>query len=281
MYAIFLQLQKENPDGIMRHFTRLLHRTVDDELSAIVPTVRVDPRRPSCNTSCDFAVGDRVDAFLKFTKTPEFNLTTHLLIAESDYLFIGAVQRGNLPEHNNFIGFPFGYILPDWPEHVDLAHRFFPGDLASVPQSGPAPALLTTRTFKRIAPVWADVQNQMDNDTDAVKTYGWVRDMYSFDFALAKRKIRAFTPSEPWSPLMVQIPADSEIGEAVLIHYTWSPIISVNGTKLWSFDKRSYSANSVQNRTFPRAAAVPRATSARAALHRLQEAPGRPGLAGG
>lgn len=231
---------------MLRHFTRVLHRTVDDELSAVVPTVRVDPRRPDCDRGCDFVVGDRADAFVKFSKRPEFNLCLHVLIAETDYLFFDKIPRESLPENNTFVGYSYGYINPSWPDHVALAHRYYPSDLNLVPSSGPAPGLLTGRTFRKLAPMWADIQNAMDADPDVVKTYGWVRDMYSFSFALARRKIRAFIPSVPFNQLMVQIPADDQIGQAVCIHYSWGAVISINETKVWSFDKRTYDAQTMQ-----------------------------------
>jgi hypothetical protein len=43
---------------------------------------------------------------------------------------------------------------------------------------------------------------------------------------------------------MVQPPADVTLGDAIVIHYTWGPIISINGTEVWRFDKRAYEGNS-------------------------------------
>lgn len=52
--------------------------------------------------------------------------------------------------------------------------------------------------------------------------------------------MRQHVPLVPFNPLMVQPPADVTLGDAVILHYTWGPIISVDGTVVWQFDKRSY-----------------------------------------
>lgn len=44
----------------------------------------------------------------------------------------------------------------------------------------------------------------------------------------------------PVCKLIVQPPADMVVGDAAMFHYTWGSIWSVNGTKVWSFDKRFY-----------------------------------------
>ena len=45
----------------------------------------------------------------------------------------------------------------------------------------------------------------------------------------------------PKQKLIVQPPADMVVGDAAMCHYTWGSIWSaMNGTKLWSFDKRFY-----------------------------------------
>jgi hypothetical protein len=47
----------------------------------------------------------------------------------------------------------------------------------------------------------------------------------------------------PLSPLMAQPPADHQIGNASLLHYTWGSIFKDtlnNDTQVWAFDKRFY-----------------------------------------
>jgi|688.fasta_scaffold02105_22 hypothetical protein len=64
--------------------------------------------------------------------------------------------------------------------------------------------------------------------------------MYSYSFAALKSGVRHHTSLVPFNPLMVQPPADVTLGDAAILHYTWGPRISVNGTLVWSFDKREY-----------------------------------------
>lgn len=66
-----------------------------------------------------------------------------------------------------------------------------------------------------------------------MKAFGWVRDMYSYSFAAARSGVRHHTALVPLNTLMAQIPADSTLGEAVILHFTWGLIVSVNGTKVW------------------------------------------------
>ena len=73
------------------------------------------------------------------------------------------------------------------------------------------------------------------------KVFGWVRDMYAFDFALASVGIEVHYPPVPFNKLMVQPPADVRLGAASFMHYTWSPILSdKTGATRWRFDKRQF-----------------------------------------
>jgi hypothetical protein len=44
------------------------------------------------------------------------------------------------------------------------------------------------------------------------------------------------------SPLMVQPPADDQLRDAALCHYTWETLVEENGEEIWIFDKRKYTA---------------------------------------
>ena len=240
MYNSWLQMKADlGRRNLLTHFTRVLHRTTDDELSASIPTVRINPRRPECDKGCDFPVGDRAAALHAFTKTQQFAVCSHIMLVETDYVFVNSPSLADLPGHGVFYGFPFGYVNPSYANFTAVAKRYFSGNLETVPPTGPAPGLVTTRTFKKIAPIWEALQEAMENDLEARKAWGWVRDMYGFSFALARAHVTTFIPSVPFTALMVQIPADDHVGNASAIHYTWGPVISVEGNVTWKYDKRS------------------------------------------
>jgi hypothetical protein len=242
MYATWLAAASAaGPDGVMTVFTRVLHRGSDDELMTEVPTQRFAPARPACDTYCDFPVSDRSVALAQWALTPDAARCSHIMMVETDYLFVRAVPRHVLPSAGHAVGFHFGYIVPT--SIAGVSRRFFPeakGSLESVAQTGNAPQLLTAADFRAIMPAWVAMQRRIDADAEAVKEYNWVRDMYGYTFAAAELGIRHHVPLVPFNPLMVQPPADVALGEAALLHYTWGPIVSVAGKVLWQFDKRSY-----------------------------------------
>ena len=130
---------------------------------------------------------------------------------------------------------------------VALSQRFFPessGSLDSVPQTGNSPQIMTAEDFRLMMPAWRDMNAKVEGDADAVREFNWVRDMYAYSFAAANTGIRHHVPLVPWNPIMVQPPADTVLGQAAILHYTWGPIISVGqGAEkkvLWQFDKRQY-----------------------------------------
>ena len=244
MYATWLAASKAaGPEGVMTVFTRVLHRGSDDDLMTEVPTKRFDPARPSCDTYCDFPVSDRSVALAQWALTADARRCSHIMMVETDYLFVRAVPRHVLPVQGHAVGFHFGYISPSDPHTAHISRRFFPeasGSLDSVAQTGNAPQLLTAADFRAIMPAWVDMQKRIDADSEAVREYNWVRDMYGYTFAAAACGVRHHVPLVPFNHLMVQPPADVTLGEAAILHYTWGPIISKDGVQLWKFDKRIY-----------------------------------------
>ena len=132
-------------------FTRVLHRSKDDGLEVEVPTVRVKPLDPACDVQCGFVVKDRPYAMRQFLDEPSNVLASHIFLAETDYVFLRPLalpaSEAELP-----MGFPFGYILPNWPTITHIMRRHFPeehGDLKRLSWgshgegSGPAPVLIS------------------------------------------------------------------------------------------------------------------------------------------
>jgi len=251
MYATWQAAGAAEPADakLMTVFTRVLHRSTEDELMMEVPTKRIDPLRPSCDTYCDFPVADRAQALTDWSKSEDAQQCSHIMMVETDYLFVRAVPPAVLPAPGHAVGFHFGYIAPDAPSAAPLSKRFLPppldAELARVPQTGNAPQLLTAADFRTIMPAWAAMQVRVEADQDAIREFNWVRDMYAYSFAVATLGITHHIPLVPYNPLMVQPPADVTLGQAAILHYTWGPIVSlwngtVNGKVLWQFDKRTY-----------------------------------------
>ena len=73
-------------------FTRILHRTTNDELMDEIPTFRADPVQPECDVWCEYPVSDRANAVRQFLDAARQN--TSLLQAdwiymiESEYVII-------------------------------------------------------------------------------------------------------------------------------------------------------------------------------------------------
>jgi hypothetical protein len=86
---------------------------------------------------------------------------------------------------------------------------------------------MTKATFEKVVRTWHILQQRIDDDADAVKNFGWVRDMYSWSFALAMTKTLSHMPLVPFNRMMVQIPADDTLGPAIIIHYTWYVVFTV------------------------------------------------------
>lgn len=223
-YATYKRVVAQDLGGVMARgaFTRVLHRSTDDELMQEVPTWRITPVHVNCDVYCSFPVADRAPALLEWLRTPDSQRCSHILLVETDYVFIRPLPASILPARGRALGFPYSYIIPQFPTVVPFAQKFYPdGPLSDIPATGNAPMLLAREDFERILPVWSDFVAQIEADDGAVDTLGWVRDMYAWSFAAAKVKLPHDLPAPPNSPLMVQPPADTQTGEAAILHYTW------------------------------------------------------------
>jgi len=56
------------PGSPLKHFTRVLHRTKNDELMNEVPTIRITPTHKECDEGCDYAVKDRARAIAEWSQ---------------------------------------------------------------------------------------------------------------------------------------------------------------------------------------------------------------------
>ena len=63
----------------------------------------------------------------------------------------------------------------------------------------------------------------------------------------AKSPTRGCALTQPGNPLVAQLPADDEPGNAAMLHYTWGTIFKdAAGGKVWEFDKRAYTDEKFQ-----------------------------------
>lgn len=225
-------------DSAMHAFTRVLHAASHDALSKRMHTEVFPPNTPNNG----FPVAERAAALLEWSHTPDARKCSHVLMAETDYIFVKAIPFSALPALGHSVGFHFGYVSPAHGENAALTKRFVGDsvDPEDVPQTGNAPQLMHHSDLSKVLPLWMDMHARLEADEQAVKAFGWVRDMYSYSFAALKSGVRHHTSLVPFNPLMVQPPADVTLGDAAILHYTWGPRISVNGTLVWSFDKREY-----------------------------------------
>lgn len=264
MYQTYLMVKEGAGGAHLLGFTRILHRTVDDELVREVPTFRAQPLQPKCDQWCEYPVSDRPNAvgqFLKWALEKEGRLKARwLFMIETDYLFVTPprVPTRGAPADATLRGadgravetgdvFLFHYINaaypnPDMEKEVRKLYPPSAGPLEGVPKTGPAPALLPVEAWIALTPTWERITAQIEASEQAKKILGWVREMYAFSFALALEHVPVEVAPPPLSPLLAQPPNDPAIGNACAMHYTWGTYIVNATTKepVWSFDKREH-----------------------------------------
>eukprot|EP00850_Spirogloea_muscicola_P011540 SM000072S21174 [mRNA] locus=s72:97305:104460:+ [translate_table: standard] len=235
MYYTFLKVAAV-PGSDMKWFTRVLHRMTEDDLMFEIHTLRVDPLDPKCDVWCDYPVASRPWAIQQWLNSGDVKGDWVAMI-ETDYVFVKPLD---IPVSGRALGFPFGYIIPTYPSIEKTMHKFYPGNLSDIPGTGNAPVVLKTEDLRRVNPIWVKITAQIEADSVAKEELGWVREMYAFSISAALAKMPIDLPPVPHA-IMVQPPADSILGDAAIIHYTWGQDIKTeSGTLLWHWDKRDY-----------------------------------------
>jgi hypothetical protein len=185
-----------------------------------IPTVRVDPTHAECDDGCDYAVKDRARAIAEWAETKDARRCSHVLMAEADYVMLKSPPRSVMLQRGHAYGFLFGYIIP-WHEDALPASRVLHdveryGRYEDVPQSGNAPQVMHGDDLRKIAEIWADLVERGEEDETVKRVFGWIRDMYAFDFAatrIAPKPLTIHYPPVPFNKLMAQPPADATAGE--------------------------------------------------------------------
>ena len=240
LYRSFLR-QAVAENSALAAFTRILHRTSDDELMQEIPTLRFDPLQPDCDVWCSYPVADRADAIARWLETDDAKRHEYVLVGETDYLFMKPLTVSSLPPATS-MGFPFGYIVPAHESVRDVVRRHVDDKyrLEDVPQTGNAPQLLRTSDLAKVVPLWVQKTRDIDLDDAAREKLGWVREMYAYSIASAEAGLSHDLLVPPRNRLMVQPPADEALGDACFAHYTWGGFLHVDGKKVWGWDKREY-----------------------------------------
>lgn len=225
-YATY-NLMKEMPGG-GRHvaFTRILHRTKDDELMDEIPTFRADPLQPECDNWCEYPVSDRANAVKQFFQAakekPDLIKANWLYMIESDYVFMKPLQSPPLKADDTLgWGFPFDYIRPQ--QRASEMQKLFPkemGPISKIPGTGPAPFVMTRSAWEAVTLDWERLTAEVESDASLKHSLGWVREMYAFSAALAVHNITVDLASGQKNRFIAQLPIDSSLGEAHAYHYT-------------------------------------------------------------
>ena len=258
MYRTY-QTHAAEPGSILKAFTRVLHRGKDDELMHEVPTMRFDPNQEKCDRWCDYPVADRSLAVAQWSRTTDADRCSHVMMVETDYIYVRSPVPEILRPMGQAVGFEYQYIAPR-DDNMKRVYREYLADHPSeseprkyaLPRTGNAPSCLNVRDLRAVAPLWAEFVNRTEVPEERRKALGWLRDMYAYDLAAMVAGVEHDVAGTPRSPLMAQPPADEELGNAFLLHYTWGPeIYDARDEKLWAFDKRAYGGGQYQKGPYP------------------------------
>lgn len=251
MYGTY-QLVQEMPGGDkLVGFTRILHRTQPDVLMKLneVPTFRADPLTPQCDNWCEFPVSDRPNAVAQFFKAvsrdPGMIKAPWLLMLEGDYVWMKPLQAPRAETATSSWAYPYSYIAPEAKNLEPFVRLMYPeerGPTSGIPKTGPAPVLMQLHEWIKVMPDWERLTAHIESHADTKEALGWVREMYAFSIAAALQDIKLELKPPVESPLMVQPPADDQLRDAALCHYTWETLVEENGEEIWIFDKRKYTA---------------------------------------
>lgn len=254
MYGTYQLVQKMPGGEKLVAFTRILHRQQPDVLMSEIPTWRVEPLHPQCDTWCEFPVADRPNAVQQWVDAARKNSSLiqapWLLMIETDYVWMKPIAAPQAESKALSIAFPFGYITPQAPILEAVMRLMYPpskGPLSDIPATGPAPVLMRWQQLFLICPEWERLTYHIEHHPETKERLGWVREMYAWSTGAALQGVKFDLTLPPDQLLVTQPPADAVLGKAAMFHYTWGTIWKdPGGQVVWKFDKREYTDASLE-----------------------------------
>ena len=116
-------------------------------------------------------------------------------------------------------------------------------DTKKILASGPAPTLIYLDSLNRLIDDYIVITEEIEKDEDAKKKLGWVREMYAYSIAAATSNVKHIVEEPRKTMLISQPPADDDLYEASMYHYTWGARYVRGKDKssiAWDWDKRPY-----------------------------------------
>ncbi|KAI5064130.1 hypothetical protein GOP47_0020800 [Adiantum capillus-veneris] len=237
MYYWYKKFQ-HMPGSEMGGFTRILHSGTNDHLMMEIPTVVVDELPEGVDQG--YFVLNRPWVFVQWLQRVPIE-EDYIMMAEPDHIIVKPLP--NLATEDIPAAFPFFYITPT--KYEEVVRKYYPehmGPVSNVDPIGNSPAIIKKSQLEKIAPTWMNISLQMKGDPEADKTFGWASEMYAYGIVSAVHGVKHALKKD----FMIQPPWDLEVGEKLLIHYTYGCDYNMKGEltygKLgeWRFDKRSH-----------------------------------------
>ena len=89
-----------------------------------VPTMRFDPNQAKCDNWCDYPVADRSLAIAQWSKTTDANRCSHVMMVETDYVYVKSPPASILKPRGEAVGFEYSYIGPKEPNMLRVLREY-------------------------------------------------------------------------------------------------------------------------------------------------------------
>ena len=174
--------KEAHPDSDLGGFTRVLHAAADDHLSALVPTVRVDPLdHPGVATYPPLKRPHALRQFLRLPDIDSILTEDYVFLCDTDMSWMPDALVPNLANATTPAAFKHGKWYMDFEKHPEIVARWNKKDvpLADLYPVGQTPLLIHRSQLAAIVEIWPDLAVEMWEDKETRETYNWVLDMVS------------------------------------------------------------------------------------------------------